>query len=70
MTDSVTNGPKPVIQLPISKLKPPPIDMLEYLARDLLQLHEDTGFSLDHWSTAKDFVEYFYGPNSVRPNGV
>lgn len=48
----------------------PPLDMQEHLARDLYQLHKETGISLDHWVTAKDFVEWFYGIGSVEPNGA
>ena len=38
------------------------------LARDLYQLHLDTGISLDKWRSAKDFVEFYYGP--IEENGV
>lgn len=38
------------------------------LARDLMQMHEDTGISLDKWQSARRFVERFYGP--IEENGA
>lgn len=31
------------------------------LAAELLEAHDDTGVSLDHWETARDFVEHHLG---------
>jgi hypothetical protein len=32
------------------------------LADDLLELHDQTGISLDNWVAAREFVEGFHGP--------
>ncbi len=41
------------------------------LAAELLEAHDDTGISLDHWTTARDFVELHLGhavlPHEPRP---
>ncbi|GEM_PF-1166445 len=31
------------------------------LAAELLEAHDDTGISLDHWPTAREFVEHHLG---------
>lgn len=36
-------------------------DILRDLARDLMVLHEKTSLSLDHWESARTFVESYYG---------
>jgi hypothetical protein len=38
------------------------------LARDLRELHDDTGISLDAWVSAREVVEAYTGP--VTPNGA
>ena len=38
------------------------------LARDLYQLHLDTGISLDKWSAARALVEFYYG--KIEDNNV
>jgi len=32
------------------------------LADDLLEMHDQTGISLDGWVAAREFVEAFHGP--------
>lgn len=39
------------------------------VAADLLEIHAQTGLSLDHWDSARTFVERHTGA-SVVPNGV
>lgn len=39
------------------------------LAADLLEIHDATGISLDHWGTATAFVRHFTG-HDVAPNGA
>lgn len=34
--------------------------LLEQLADDLVEMHQDTGIELEHWETALKFVEHFY----------
>jgi hypothetical protein len=46
----------------------PPVGVSIKLARDLYQLHIDTGISLDNWKSAREFVEFYYGP--ISENGV
>lgn len=38
------------------------------LADDLLELHDQTGISLDGWVAAREFVEAFFGP--IDENGA
>lgn len=45
-----------------------PVQLQRELARDLYQLHIDTGISLDKWSAAREFVEFYYG--KVENNNV
>lgn len=39
------------------------------LAADLLELHDDTGISLDAWDSARQFVERYIGA-SIQENHV
>jgi len=34
--------------------------LLEQLADDLVDMHISTGIELEHWDTARQFVEHFY----------
>lgn len=43
-------------------------DLLKTLARDLYEIHLQTGISLDEWESARAFVERFYGP--IIKNGA
>ena len=38
------------------------------VAADLLELHDDTGISLDAWASAREMVERFIG-QPITPNG-
>ena len=38
------------------------------LADDLLEMHEETGISLDGWVAAREYVEAFHGP--ITENGA
>lgn len=35
------------------------------LAAELLEAHDDTGISLDHWATAREFVESRLGKSAL-----
>jgi hypothetical protein len=35
-------------------------ELLERIAEDLVQMHNDTGIDLGYWETAKEVVERFY----------
>lgn len=39
------------------------------LAADLLEAHDDTGISLDHWIAAREFVERHIG-RTLQENGA
>jgi len=34
--------------------------LLERLADDLVEMHNDTGIELEQWDTALEFVKHFY----------
>ena len=35
-------------------------ELLERMADDLVQMHNDTGIDIGYWETAKEIVERFY----------
>lgn len=39
------------------------------LAADLLELHDNTGISLDNWASAREYVEILIG-HPIKENGV
>ena len=55
--------------VPLSPVQPsPPVEITANLARDLYQLHQDTGISLDTWTPARSLVEFYYG--DIENNNV
>jgi hypothetical protein len=52
------------MQIPPEAIPPHPFRWaaLKELADDLLEMHDQTGVSLDNWVAAREFVEAFHGP--------
>lgn len=69
----VTSNAREVVRL-LTELRGalPPVDFrlgaLQELADDLLEMHEETGVSLDGWVSAREFVEAYHGP--ITENGA
>ena len=43
-------------------------ELIERLALDLVEMHNDTGINLEYWPAAREFVTRFYvGEDKIKP---
>ena len=43
-------------------------ELIERLALDLVEMHNDTGINLNYWPAAREFVTRFYvGEDPIKP---
>ena len=43
-------------------------ELIEVLASDLVEMHNDTGINLEYWPAAREFVTRFYvGETPIKP---
>lgn len=43
-------------------------ELIEVLAGDLVEMHNDTGINLEYWPAAREFVTRFYaGEDPIKP---